>query len=78
MVATVRCEEIANEKFNLLASDKVFVVFSLSHSFSCILLNFLHGRKNFSGLVGSGASGANWWCCRVWKNSELHIDNLFF
>ena len=27
MVATVRCEEIANEKFSLLASDEVYAYF---------------------------------------------------
>jgi len=56
MVATVRCEEIANEKLNRLRSDKVLIISSLL-SVALVILRINHHMSEFGlGLVGIGGS----------------------
>ena len=74
MVATVRCEEIANDKFRQLKSDEVFI-YEYKYSEIIWLINNL---MNISiGLVGIGSSSASRSCARIWEETKLDIRNLY-
>lgn len=80
MVATVRCEEIAREKFNQLTHDEVhnpaifLLFFELLEWWRNFIVHYLHGHD--IGLVGLGGCCTEGSYVRAWKEAELNPRKL--
>lgn len=72
MVATVRCEEIANEKLNHLTSDEVLKAY-INIYFCTLICRLLMASSfffYFLGLVGTGNINSKWPSIGVWEKAK--------
>jgi len=73
MVATVRCEEIANEKLNQLQSDKVLIHIFVLSCFASAIFRVNNLMNEFDlGLAGIGRSCSIRSSTRFWGKTEFH------
>lgn len=85
MVATVRCEEIVNERYSDFTQNQVqylqifylFVIFCYWSLFSCFSSYFFWPIAIlFAGLASAGGGLTIWPCCWVWKEAQFNYWGL--
>ena len=79
-MATVRCEEIANERYSDFTQNEVLIFCSLIYGYSFIDdLNFLVALLTnaiciikYTGMASARGGLTIWPCCWVWEEAQFY------